>query len=603
MTMADPIPTLRPVVTGAGRTLQRFHVALASAAVAATAAILTIEDLGPERLVERLLVAGTLGLPLFTALRVAGERRRVPPAGHVLLTTLGVGVLALVAALWFGWSEPVRFSRYVQLSVAFHLCAAIAPVTRGGEPRAFWQYNRVLFERILVSALYTVVLYGGLALALGAVDKLFGVDVPDTGYFRLWVVIAFVVNTWIFLAGVPRDFEALAGPLDYPPGLKVFAQYILIPIVAVYLVILTAYLVKVLITWDWPSGWIGWLVSGVAVVGILALLLVHPVAREAGNRWVAGYARGFFVAILPAVLMLWLAIGQRVAQYGITERRYFLIVLSAWLGAIAVQQVVTRSRDITVIPMTLCAVALLTVAGPWGAYRVSERSQVGRLARLLERHGRLVEGRAVRADRPVPEDDRREISAVLTYLAETHGTGAIAGWFGGAEALARIDTVARDIRPTRWQSESRARAIGDWLGVEFAEPYTGAYQWFSYVAELPEPFSLSDYDALLLVRNGSDSATGPGLRARTARFNRSIEVYQDGALVTAFPLDSLLADTRSDAAAHRSGESRLPAALLRTERTGLGRRVTLQLHTVSGHWERDTLSVTAFTGAVLVGRR
>ena len=601
MTGADRIPTLRPIVEGAGRTLRRFHVVLPVAVVAAAAAILTVDDVGDDRLTERLLVAATLGLPLCTALRVVGERRRVPPAGHVLLTTLGVGVLALVAALWFGWSEPVRFTRYVQLSVAFHLLAAIAPVTGGREPRVFWQYNRLLFERVLVAGLYTAVLFGGLALALGAVDKLFGVDVPETGYVRLWVVIAFVVNTWVFLAGVPRDLEVLAGRLDYPPGLKVFAQYILLPIVGVYLVILTAYLAKVVVTWDWPSGWIGWLVSGVAVVGILALLLVHPVAQEAGNRWVAAYARGFFVALLPAVIMLWLAIGQRVAQYGITERRYFLIVLSVWLGAIAVQQILTRSRDISVIPLTLCAVALLTTAGPWGAYRVSERSQVGRLGRLLETHGRLAEGRARRADQPIPVDDRREISAALRYLAETHGTDAIAPWFGGTAALAGIDTVARHTRPTKWDAESRAQVIAAWLGVEYATgiPYENA--WFSYVADLPEPLPLAGYDALLLVGNRSDSATGPGLRVRMVNFGRSLEVYRDGVLLVAFPVDTMVSGLRTGPVS--APDRRVPGARLRLDRTGDSVPVTLQLHTISGRWEHDTLSVGGLSGVVLVGRR
>jgi hypothetical protein len=605
LTGAEPIPTLRPVALAAGRTLRRFHVVLAAGFTAAAAAILSIEHLGDQRLTERLLVAATLGLPLFTALRVAGERRRVPPAGHVLLTAVGVGVLALVAALWFRWSDPVRFSRYLQLSVAFHLLVAIAPVTRRSEPLAFWQYNRLLFERFLAAVLYTVVLYAGLALALAAVDRLFGVDVPGTGYVRLWVTIAFVVNTWVFLAGVPRDLDALAGRLDYPPGLKVFAQYILIPIVVVYLVILSAYLAKVVITWDWPSGWIGWLVSGVAVVGILALLLVHPVAREAGNRWVAGYARGFFLVLLPSVLMLWLAIGQRVAQYGVTEHRYFLIVLSVWLGAIAVHQIVTRSRDIRVIPTTLCALALVTAAGPWGAYRVSERSQVRRLGGLLVRHGMLAEGRARPAPGPVPEVDRREIAAMLSYLAKTHGTGAIAPWFGGREALARIDTVARRTGPWEpgpWEGDLRARAITEWLGLEYVGWTPDRDDWFTYTADARAPISLAGYDFLLVVRHPSDSVTGPGLHARSAALGRSLEVYRDGVLLAAFPVDTLVRALRGRA----PGPGRrtpVPVGELTLGRQLPGLSLSLQLDRIDGHWDHDTLRVREFSGVLLVGRR
>jgi len=601
VTPSARLVTLRPIVEGAMRTLRRFHVALAAAFTAAAAAILSIDHVGDDRLTERVLVAATLGLPLFTALRVAGERRRVPPAGHVLLTTLGIALLAAIAALWLRWSDPVQFSRYVQLSLAFHLLVAIAPAAREHDARIFWQYNRLLFERLLVAVLYTLVLYGGLALALGAMDKLFGVDVPDHGYFRLWVVIAFVVNTWVFLAGVPRDLDGLAGRLDYPPGLKVFAQYILIPIVVVYLVILTAYLGKVLITWDWPSGWIGWLVSSVAVAGILALLLVHPVAREAGNRWVTGYARGFFLVLLPSVVMLWLAIGQRVAQYGVTERRYFLIVLSVWLAAVAVHQIVTRSRDIMVIPASLCAVALVTAAGPWGAYRVSERSQVGRLAGLLARHDLLAAGRARPTESSVPEVDRGEMAAVLRYLVETHGTGAIASWFGGREALARIDTVAHGTGPSR-DGELRARAITEWLGLEYVGWTPDRYAWFAYTADARAPVSLAGYDSLLVVRHPSDSVIGPGLHARSGAFGRSLEVFRDGVLLAAFPVDTLLRALRGRAPSP-GPSAPIPAGDLTLVRELPDLRLSLQLNRIDGNWDHDTLTVQAFSGVLLVGRR
>jgi hypothetical protein len=72
--------------------------------------------------------------------------------------------------------------------------------------------------------------------------------------------------TWLFWRGSRQTSRPNAAVVS--AGLKVFAQYLLVPIVIRHLVILTAYLVKVLITWDWPSGWIGWLVSGVAAVGI-----------------------------------------------------------------------------------------------------------------------------------------------------------------------------------------------------------------------------------------------------------------------------------------------------------------------------------------------
>ena len=55
-------------------------------------------------------------------------------------------------------------------------------------------------------------------------------------------------------------------------------------------------------------------------------------------------------SLAKALLASSLAIWKRVDQYGITERRYFLIVLSLWLAGIAVYYTVRRSRSIAVIP-------------------------------------------------------------------------------------------------------------------------------------------------------------------------------------------------------------------------------------------------------------
>ena len=78
----------------------------------------------------------------------------------------------------------------------------------------------------------------------------------------------------------------LEGEPAYPRGLRVFTRFVLLPIVALYLLILLVYFAKVLVTWAWPSGWIGWLVSAVAVAGISSLVLVHPLATRPGDRWV-----------------------------------------------------------------------------------------------------------------------------------------------------------------------------------------------------------------------------------------------------------------------------------------------------------------------------
>ena len=351
----------------------------------------------------------------------------------------GVAALVLFYLAWPGWLSEVNQLRYVQLGIGLHLLVAFLPFTRSTQLNGFWQYNRALFERFLTAFLFSFVLYVGLTLALVAVGILFGVGMPDAIYLQLWVLVAFGFNTWFFLAGIPTDLDGLESETDYPVGLKVFAQYVLVPLVTIYVAILTAYLGKIIITTEWPSGWIGYLVSSVAVLGIFSLLLVQPIREKTENRWIGTYARWFYIALLPSVIMLLLAIWQRVNQYGFTEKRYFLTVLGLWLAAIAVYYTVKRSSNIRIIPISLCAIAFVTSVGPWGAYGVSRRSQVNRLEGLLTGNQVLVDGVVRPASEPVSFEDRREISAGFRYLLQTHGSRSVEGWFGGE--WADIDTI------------------------------------------------------------------------------------------------------------------------------------------------------------------
>lgn len=592
-TRVSRVATLAPILRGAGRGLQRFPLTVVAGAAAATSGILLIEEIGNQPLVERLFATAILGISLFIGLRLLAEGRRWRGAAGWIPDALGVVALASFFLAWPAWSETVRITRTLQLAAVFHLFVAVAPFV-AGRAGGFWEYNRELFERAVLAALYALVLWVGTALAVLALDRLFGVDIAGTAYGRLWFLAAFLFSSWFFVSALPEDFERLEQVEDYPRGLRAFTRFALLPIVAVYLLILTAYFVKVLVTWQWPSGWIGWLVSVVAVAGIFSLLLVHPLSARPGDRWVGTYARGFYLLLLPAVVMLWLAIGQRVGQYGITERRYFLIVLSVWLAGVAVYQLVTRARGIRVIPATLCLGGLLTFAGPWGAYAVSERSQVGRLEGLLQRHGMLAEGRAVAATEDVPVEDRREITAILEYLGTTHGYGAIAGWFPDSLWATGDAGGERDARTDASVDVTRLMAV---LGIRPAERLPGETGPFRFAVRPGHAaLSIEGYAVLVPVQ-GWVVGTPPdaGWWARGNEADLTFTMVQDGQTAAVFELGPLL-----DALRASTGPARdfVPDQLM-VRSTG-PRDGRLYLRYVGGRVDDGRVVITDLAGEVVL---
>ncbi|HSM09321.1 MAG TPA: DUF4153 domain-containing protein [Gemmatimonadota bacterium] len=477
------LPSIDELLRHASDAFRRFPYTISAGLLSALIVIATVEDVDDVfGFLTRsgdgsdLLVATTLALPLFFALRLAEERGLLSGLAAGVARVLGVAGLVAVVWQWPEWSEKLRFLHYVQLSVGLHALAAFVPFVRAGELNGFWQYNRALFLRFLIGALYSVVLFGGLAVALVAIDNLFGLDVAEELYGDLFAVIAFGFHTWFFTAGVPRDLEGLDTVEEYPRGLKLFSQYVLIPLVTVYLAILLAYLAKVLITTEWPSGWIGWLVSCVSVAGILSILLTHPIRHRQENAWIVTYGRWFWLAMIPAVGMLLGAVWKRIDQYGITEPRYFLLLLTLWLAGMAVVYGIVRSQNIKWLPATLCVLAFVTLVGPWSAYAVSRSSQLSRLEGLLARNGMLVDGRAVTEAQAgatpgdtLPTEDRREIGATLVYLFGNHGSEPLAPLLG--PELAVTDSLGGTDPVRERVARDRAREVMAALGTAYVEPY------------------------------------------------------------------------------------------------------------------------------------
>nr|WP_276899842.1 DUF4153 domain-containing protein [Pedobacter kyonggii] len=347
-----------------------------------------------------------LALALILALDLISERNQYSLKKKWLLR---LGGLLISVSLYFSL-DPTNYSadlyRIFLFAFAFHLLVAFAPFIGQEKVNGFWQFNKALFLRFLTSALYSAVLYAGLAIALVAIDGLFNADIKWQTYMTLFAVISAGFNTTFFLAGVPMDYKLLEEDHSYPKGLKIFAQFVLIPLVTIYLAILLVYEIKIAVLWELPKGLVSSLILGYAVFGILSLLLVYPVKETAGNSWIKLFSRFFYVMMIPLVVLLLLAVWKRVGHYGITESRYVLTALALWLAGITIYFLFSKKQNIKVIPISLCIISLLATYGPQSAFSVSKYSQLSRLKRIMNSK---------------KKEDIKEKPAVIRYLVYTHG--------------------------------------------------------------------------------------------------------------------------------------------------------------------------------------
>lgn len=486
------LPSIQQLFLEATRAARRFPLVLVSALAFVVAAVSRIESeqAWQSSPAYPVILAAALGVPLLAALALAAEKWRWNRGRSVGTQVLGVALLVAYAftvptALE---NEPAtHLIRFGLLAAGLVLLVMIAPYFRQGEVNGFWHYNKALYFRLFVTGIFSGVLFVGLSIALAALDNLFGVAVPDKRYLELWVLVAGTFAPVFFLAGVPENLDGLEQIDDYPKGLKIFAQYVLFTLVIVYLVILYVYLLKILFQWSWPKGWVSSLILGFSATAILSLLLMHPVRNRSGNTWLRAAGTWLYVVLIPLIVVLFLAVMERVGDYGITESRYAGIVLGIWLSAQVLYFLVSRAKSIKFTVGSLCVLALLISFGPWGMFSVSERSQVGRLQGLLLKDGILVDGRIQRDHARVTQEDAREISSIVRYLRQFHTYASIQHWFAdGLKTEVKQGTAGYLSAPE----------VVERMGVVYAE-YRGEAGTRTFTIDAAKPVDIFGYDKVL----------------------------------------------------------------------------------------------------------
>lgn len=461
------IPSLKVLFEGAKETFLRYpFVILVSAIGAAFMMYIVDQPFERQEYVKQLynvVISCSVGISFLLALVFITERAGTSKAISVVIQLIGIVILT---AYYFSLPKEVGYidiTRYFLFIIGAHLLVSFSPYVKKGfslERRGFWQFNQSLFERILITAVYSGVLYAGLSIAILSFDTLFDVQIDSKRYLQLFFFILGVFNTWFFLSGLPKNFEELDTRDLYTKGVKVFTQYVLLPLVFIYLLILYMYMGKIIIQWQLPMGWVSYLVLGFSITGIFSLLLIEPLKGTEGNNWIKIFSKWYYLVLFPLIVLLFVAILRRTGEYGITERRYFVFVLAVWLTFIALYFSISKVKNIKIIPYSLCIIAFLTSFGPWGAFSVSERSQIGRLEEILVNNKILIEGKILKANIQISEEEGQDVSSIINFLKERNSLDRIQPWFD-----MKIDTINSSMENGIYKSQ--VVKIMDLMGIKY----------------------------------------------------------------------------------------------------------------------------------------
>jgi hypothetical protein len=415
-------PTLRDVAVDTGKVINRYPFVVLCAIAGSGAAILDAE--GEGNILPQVIMPASLGLPLMFGLRAFRERTT-----HRILKGPILEILALAGLLAYGWTIPSDYDgqpaiivlRYVLLVLGLHFAVAFVPCVSGASEKEYWEFNRRLFQRFALSLLYTGVLFVGFTLAIASANELFSLSIAAKRYGELWILMTGIFNTLFFLGGAQPAVGEERADATYPRGLRAFAQFALAPLVIVFVVILYLYAIKIARAWSWPHGWVALPVCALATVGILAALLLQPAREIPTEKWARWYWKWLFRAMGPLSLLLLLSVRERMSQYGVTEPRYFGIVIGLWLLAFSIHYAFSPFGSTRWIPGSLCLLCFATAFGPWSAFSVSMQSQQRILIAALTPFGGIKNGQLVPATKRLSAQAQNTAKSVIGHLVTTYG--------------------------------------------------------------------------------------------------------------------------------------------------------------------------------------
>jgi hypothetical protein len=299
----------------------------------------------------------------------------------------------------------------------------------------FWQFNQFLLLRFFISVIFSLTIIIGLLSALWAIENLFGLDISWKYYLDIIFFVAFIFNTLFFLKGIPKDFSIFSNSVEYKKALRIFVEYILIPIIVIYFIILYFYLFKIVFLQKIPNGWVCIPILIFSFIGILAYLLIYPIRNDRSKPIIFTFARYFYYILLPLLSLYFIAIILRIKPFGITEDRYLGFVLGVWILIISLYIIFSKRDNIIIIPTSLIVILFLSAIGPWGMFQLSIQNQVLRLEKNLKRNHILSHNEILhdKTEIKLDESDAKSIQSILQYLYKRDELEKIRKWIPESE--------------------------------------------------------------------------------------------------------------------------------------------------------------------------
>ncbi len=264
----------------------------------------------------------------------------------------------------------------------------IAPFFKQKDENGFWVFLMKNAKAAVIAGAISVFLLIAINGLLFGFFNLFDIKVSDKPFIYSAIICSCTIFPILFFSGIPSIDECL----QEAPALNKFQtsanKFLFLPVISLYIILLYAYIAKIIIQWEMPKGMVSYLVSASMMLMLLRVTLTLPERINPKPSFEKTLLKILPAACIPLVILMSVGIMRRISDYGISEDRYYIAAINIFyyiiIAILLIDKIKCKSRYITIV---FCSMFLILTNGPLSALNVTHRVWIGSIKAALAEQG------------------------------------------------------------------------------------------------------------------------------------------------------------------------------------------------------------------------
>jgi len=339
------------------------------------------------------------------------------------------GAVLLSAAYYFAIQSASVFSPEIGTKTGvtmFALVMAFIWIPTIKSKIAFHESFMSTFKAFFITVLFTAVIAGGVSAIIFAIDSLL-FSVNNNAIPHALSIVVCLFAPIFFLSFMPphpgkRDTnstteeltqqeEKVEKAISCPKNLGILISYIIIPLTAVYTVILLAYVILNIRDNFWTKN----LLEPLLVSYAVTVILVYLLASGLENKFASLFRKVFPKVLVPIVLFQTIASILKIQEMGITHGRYYVILFGIFATIVGLIFSFLPIKKHGVIAAILIVFSAISIIPPIDAFTVSRVNQINLLEKTLLENN-MLENDTIVPNSAVSKEDKKIITHTVSYI-------------------------------------------------------------------------------------------------------------------------------------------------------------------------------------------